>query len=210
MGRRKSKLSLDERAALPIAQNNPHIEYVRLNRREICETEINSAVRLFLLDEDPISAHLLASAANEIMGALSQGQAGVGLNDMRALMKEASVAEALQDELFNSLQHPYNFLKHSSSDFSIENDFSVDYIVMGLYTAIHGYKILFGNPTHEMRVFYGLVGAWRLREWWPEDPDFQEKLQAAHRMGLVDASRREFCEIARRMLQIAFDAEISQ
>ncbi|MGV0910231.1 hypothetical protein [Martelella sp. FOR1707] len=96
MGRRKSKLSLDERAALPVAQDNPQIEYLRLNRREICETEINSADRLFLLDEAPFSAHLLSSAANEIMGALSKGQAGVGLNDMRAFVKEAGVAANLQ------------------------------------------------------------------------------------------------------------------
>lgn len=207
MSRRNGKLTLDERAALPIAQDNPHLEYLRLNRQEICKTEINSAVRLFLIDDDPISSHILASAANEIMGALSKGQAGVGLNDMRAFLKEASVATELQEELFSSLQHPYNFLKHSSSDASVENDFSVDYIVMGLYTAIHGYKALFGNPSPEMRVFYGIVAAWRLCEWWPEDPNFHEKLQAAHRMGLTSATREQFCEVGRRMLKVAWDAE---
>lgn len=192
---------------MPVAQENPQLEYLRLNRQEICEAEINSAIRLFLLDDDPISAHVLASAANEIMGALSKGQTGVGLNDIRAFVKDAGVASELQEELFASLQHPYNFLKHSSSEFSVENDFSLDFIVMGLYTAIHSFKILFGNPSPEMRVFYGMVAAWRLREWWPDDPHFQEKLETAYRMGLVDVSRREFCEIGRRLLQIAWDAE---
>ncbi|MEF2549651.1 hypothetical protein VQ045_21355 [Aurantimonas sp. E1-2-R+4] len=210
MGRRKSKLSLDERAALPVAQDNPHIEYLRLSRRDICETEINSAVRLFLLDEDPISAHLLASAATEIMSALSKGQSGVGLNDVRAFTKEVGVAADLEEELFSSLQHPYNFLKHSSSDFSVENDFSVDYIVMGLYTAIHSYKILFENLSPEMRVFYRMVTAWRLCEWWPEDPHFPEKLQAARQVGLTDVSREEFCEVGRRLLQREWDAEPAQ
>ncbi|MCM2476760.1 hypothetical protein HGO38_25260 [Rhizobium sp. CG5] len=206
MTRRKSKLSLDERAALPVAQDNPGLEYLRLNRQEVRETEINSAVRLFLLDEDPISAHLLASAANEIMGALSKGQAGVGLNDVRAFMKEAGVKGDLQEELFASLQHPYNFLKHSSADFSVENDFSVDYVVMGLYTAIHSYKTLFGNLSPEMKTFYGIAQAWRLRQWWPDDPEFETKLQVAHRMGLVDASREEFCEVGRRTLEAAYNA----
>lgn len=41
-------------------------------------------------------------------------------------------------------------------------------------------------------MFYGMVAAWRLREWWPEDPHFQEKLQAAQRIGLVDLSREGF------------------
>jgi hypothetical protein len=76
-------LSLDERAALPVPRDNAGIEYLRLNRQDICETEISSAVRLFLIDEDAISTHLLASAASEIMGALLKGQAGVGLNDTR-------------------------------------------------------------------------------------------------------------------------------
>lgn len=204
---RKSKFSLDQRAALPLAQDNPSLEYLRLNRQEICETEINSAVRLFLIHEDPISAHLLASAANEIMGALSKGRPEVGVNDIRAFMKEHGVEGGLQEELFASLQHPYNFLKHSSSDFTVENDFSVDYIVMGLYAAIHSYKILFGNPSPEMKAFYGITAAWRLREWWPEDPDFDVKLQAAYRAGLVGVSREQFCEIGRRVLQTAYDVE---
>ncbi len=45
MARRKTTMSLDERAALPIAEENPGIEYLRLNRQEICEREINSAIR---------------------------------------------------------------------------------------------------------------------------------------------------------------------
>ncbi|MGV0910232.1 hypothetical protein [Martelella sp. FOR1707] len=81
---------------------------------------------------------------------------------------------------------------------------------MGLYTAIHSYKTLFGNPSPEMRVFYGMVAAWRLREWWPEDQHFQEKLQTAHRMGLVDVSREKFCAVGRHMLKIAWDAEPAQ
>ncbi|MFO1126544.1 MAG: hypothetical protein U1E25_15530, partial [Methylocystis sp.] len=84
-------MSLDQRAALPVADDNPDLEYLRLSRREICWTEINAAVRLFLIDEDLISAHLLASAATEIMVALSDGKSGVGLNDIRALMKKAAV-----------------------------------------------------------------------------------------------------------------------
>lgn len=208
MAGRKSKLSLDERASLPLAEDNPHIEYLRLNRRQICKTEINSAIRLFLFEEDPISAHVLASAANEIMSALSKGTPGVGLNDIRALMKEHAVAADLQEELFSSLQHPYNFLKHSSSNPDVENDFSIEYVVMGLYTAVHSYKILFGKPSPEMKVFYGLVAAWRVRQWWPDDPSFQEKLHAAQKLGVLDASRAEFCQIGRRMVEAALNAGV--
>lgn len=59
------------------------------------------------------------------MVALSDRKPGVGLNDLRTLLKTAAVPSDLSDEIFKSLLHPYNFLKHGSSDFSIENDFSV-------------------------------------------------------------------------------------
>lgn len=58
-----------------------------------------------------------------------------------------------------------------------------------------------------MKAFYGITAAWRLREWWPEDPDIDVKLQAAHRAGLVGVSREQFCEIGRRVLQTAYDVE---
>lgn len=204
MSRRKGRLSLDQRAALPVAADNPNVEYLRLSRREICRTEIDAAVRLFLIDEDPISAHLLASAATEIMVALSDGKPGVGLNDMRALIKAATVPSDLSDELFQSLLHPYNFLKHGSSDSSVKNDFSVEYIVMTIYTAIHSYKLMFHDLSVEMRVFYSIVQCWRIH-WWDGTPDFGERLKVARKFPLIGVSREEMCQFARRMLEKAWE-----
>jgi hypothetical protein len=160
--RRRGRTSLDQRAALPIADDNPDLEYLRLSRRDICRTEINAAVRLFLVDEDLISAHLLASAATEVMVALSDGRPGVGLNDVRALLRTAAVPSDLSEEVFQSLLHPYNFLKHGSSDFTIENDFSIEYIVMAIYSAVHSYGccLAISRPA----VFYGIVQSWLRRE----------------------------------------------
>lgn len=202
MPRKKERLSLDERASLPLAKDNPNFEYLRFNRQQICKAEITSAVRLFLLDDDLISAHLLASASIEIMGALSNGQDGVGLNDIRAFLKGASISPDLEQEAFNSLMHPYNFLKHSSSNFNIENDFCVEYIVMTIYSAIHSYKILFSDLSFEMKVFYGITQAWRA-EWWKESPDFAQRQHAAQQFGLIDASRERFSECGRHLLQQA-------
>lgn len=209
MPRRKSKMSLDERASLPIDLANPGIEYLRMSREQICETEINSAIRLFLFDEDPISAHVLASAATEIMSALSKGQGGVGLNHVRAMLKGAGVNDSLQEELFHSLNHSYNFAKHSSADMSVENSFPVDHIVMTIWTAVHSYKVLFDNISPEMRVFYAIVQSWRV-QWWEDEPDFDERLQIAHRFPLVGASRQQFSEFGRELLLKAWDAEASK
>lgn len=160
MARRKTTMSMDQRAALPLAKENPDIEYLRLNRQEICECEINSSIRLFLIDEDPISAHVLASAATAIMEAVGKGRSDVGLNSVREMLKSAEVPPDLENEVFAGLQHPYNFLKHSSSDLTVENDFSVDYIVMTVYSAAHSYKLLFEKTTAEIRVFNAIVQAW--------------------------------------------------
>jgi len=159
-----------------------------------------------LFDEDPISAHVLASAATEIMSALSKGQAGVGLNHVRAMLKEASVDDGLQEELFHSLNHSYNFAKHSSADMSVKNSFPVDHIVMTIWTAVHSYKVLFGNISPEMKVFYGIVQSWRV-QWWEGESDFEERLLVAHRFPLVGASRELFCEFGRELLQKTWNAE---
>lgn len=204
MPRRRDRISLDQRAALPVAHDNPDLEYLRLSRQEICRTEINAAVRLFLIDEDPISAHLLASAATEIMVALSDGKPGVGLNDLRALMEKAAVSSDLSDEVFQSLLHPYNFLKHGSSNFDVENDFSVEYIVITIYTAVHSYRLLFGDLSVEMTVFYDIVQSWRIH-WWEGTPGFEEQLQIASKLPLIGVSREKVCDFGRDMLQKAWE-----
>lgn len=204
--RKRNRLSLDERAALPLHNDNPSLEFLRLNRQEICRREIDAAVRLFLIDEDPISAHLLASAAMEIMIALSNGKPGVGMNDLKAFMKTAGVENTLSEEVFHALTHPYNFLKHGSSDFEIENDFSVDFIVMTIYSAIHSFKLLFGEQSAEMMVFYSSAQAWRLH-WWEGTPGFEEKLAVAERLPVFNASRAKFCEFGRSMLEQAWERE---
>lgn len=202
MPRKRNRMSLDERAALPITNDNPNLEYLRLSRRKICQTEIDAAVRLFLLDEDPISAHLLASAATEIMVALSNGRPGIGLNDMRALMKLSNVPSDLTDELFHSLLHPYNFLKHSSSDFSVENDFSIEYIMITIYSAVHSYKLLFSDLTVEMNVFYSIFQAARINLW-VGTAGYEERLLIAKKLPLVDASYKEICKFGRDMILLA-------
>lgn len=190
--RDRGRISLDQRAAQTVADDNPNIEYLRLSRREICRTEINAAVRLFLIDEDPISAHLLASAAIEIMVALSDGKPGVGLNDIRAQMKKNEVSTDLSDEVFQNLLHPYNFLKHGSANFGVENNFSVEYIVVTVYTAVHSYWLLFGDLSAEMKVFHGIVQSWRVH-WWENTPGYEQMLQIARKLPLVGASRENVC-----------------
>lgn len=198
MARRKRGRTLDERAAASLKNDNPTGDFVTLDRREICRLEINAAIRLFLIDEDPIAAHLLASAASEIIEVLSEGQEGIGLNSLRAALKKAGVISDEQEELFQTLLHPYNFLKHSSSDKTARNKFDVEVTVLTLYTAIHGYKALFSDFSPEMRVFYGMVMSWR-SHWWEGDPDFD--FETASKLKLAGLTRQEFCEVGRNLLQ---------
>jgi hypothetical protein len=197
---KKNRVSLDNRAKISSENNNPNKEYVRLNRKQICRIEINAAVRMFLIDKDPIPAHLLASAAIEIMVALSDGNPGVGHNDLRSRIKTHNVPKELSDELFQSLQHPYNFLKHGSSDFNIENDFSIEQIAMTIFTSISSYKQLFSDASTEMEVFFGIVKLWRI-DWWKGTPEFENIQQEARKLRLFGASYEEVCDFGRDMLQ---------
>jgi hypothetical protein len=105
------------------------------------------------------------------------------------MLKEAEVLPDLENEVFAGLQHPYNFLKHSSFDLTVENDFSVDCVVMTVYGADHSYKLLFKTTTAEIRVSSAIVQAWR-PQWWSHDPNLDGKIAVARQMGLLGHTAR--------------------
>jgi hypothetical protein len=200
--KRARRVSLDERAKSQSQQNDPKVEYISASRQEICKLEIDSAIRLFLIHNDPISAHLLASAATEIMTVLSGGNPEVGLNALRDLLERVKLPDDEQKEIFDHLLHPYNFAKHSSSDSSITNQFSIDYIATTIYVAIHSYKVLFVDLSPEMKVFYPTFQAWK-SEFWKDTANYNHTIQLSKAFPLNGASFEEFCNFGRRMLTAA-------
>jgi hypothetical protein len=150
---------------------------------------------------------VLASAATAIMEILGKGRASVGLNSVRDMLKEAELPPDLKNEVFTGLQHPYNFLKYSSSDLAVENDFSVDYILMTVYGAAHSSKLIFRNyDGRDAGVQCHSPGMGR-PQWWSDDPNLDGKVAVARQMGLLGATRHEFCEIGRRYLQREWDRQ---
>jgi hypothetical protein len=197
--RRSRRASLDEQAKSSSSQNDLKFEYINLNRQEICRLEVNSAIRLFLIHKDPISAHLLACAATEIMTVLSNGNLEVGLNGLRDQLQKSVLPYDDQKEVFDNLLHPYNFLKHSSSDPDVTNRFSVDYIGITVYMAIHSYKVLFGGVSSEMKVFYGIFQVWK-SEFWKDTPNYPSIVALSEPYSLGGASLEKFCEVGQRLL----------
>jgi hypothetical protein len=197
--RRSRRASLDEQAKSSSSQNDPKFEYINLNRQEICRLEVNSAIRLFLIHKDPISAHLLACAATEIMTVLSNGNLEVGLNGLRDQLQKSVLPDDDQKEVFDNLLHPYNFLKHSSSDPHVTNRFSVDYIGITVYMAIHSYKVLFGDLSSEMKVFCGIFQVWK-SDFWIDTPNYRNIAEVSNKLSLRGASFEEFCNFGQRML----------
>ncbi|MGL4094350.1 hypothetical protein [Agrobacterium cavarae] len=190
MAPKKSRISLDERAKIDLKAENPELEFITLSRQEICEREINSSIRLVLFDNDLVSAFLLASAATEIMTKLSEGRPGVGFNNLKAMLKRSEIPSDLEDELHHAMQHPFNFLKHSSSDASVTNDFSVEFTFMVIFTSIESYRVLFGTLSEEMTVMWAVITSWRVH-WWKGEENFADRLAQAHKIGLVGATRLE-------------------
>ena len=96
----------------------------------------------------------------------------------------------------------YAFPAHAAPDFNVENDFSIEYIVVTIYSAVHSYRLLFDDLSAEMTVFYGIVQSWRIH-WWEGTPGFEEKLRIASQLPLKGVSRKEVCDFGRDMLQKA-------
>lgn len=200
MPRKKQRMSLDERAALRMSETNPGMEYIALDRRAVCRTEINSAVRAFLYEDDLISAHVLASAALEIMTALSGRNENIGLNQIRTLLSSADVPKEMIDEVLDAMAHPYNFSKHSSSDATVVNDYPVDYMLMTLFSAANTYANIFKEASLEMSVINNIMIAWKIH-WWESAPPNETRRVLVEAHNLAGKPRDEVRALGRRLLE---------
>jgi hypothetical protein len=174
----------------------PGLGYVVFSRRDVARTEIVQAIRLYL-ERDFISAHLLASAATEILHALrTRAHKTTSLADLetklRQFMTPAEVAETM-----SFVKLPYNFMKHSGSDPDLQMHFRPGLVEVGVYHAIHDFEAVFADRTPEMLMFQTWFMARHPGSFIHLPADAQQKLQD---MDLAAASDAEAFAFGRDML----------
>jgi hypothetical protein len=178
--------------------NEPGPAHVRLTKEIAAEREIATAVRLFFARGDPVSVHLLASAASAVLTPIGQSR---GITTTLDRYRELFVAgkEHLADAIWSLA---YNYMKHGERDeswvFQHFNPAMNEYILMFV---IEDFQNIFKRTFKEAMCFLYYFGS--------EHPNLilsrYEKLRELARHFGADLDRVSFDVAAGVLRQIDFE-----
>jgi hypothetical protein len=156
--------------------NPPGPDHIVVSRRDVAQAEIVQAIRLYF-EGDFVSAHVLASAATEILhGLRKHAHKATSLADLEAKLREFMPDEA--DDAMAFLKLPYNFLKHSDGDADVKMHFRPAFVEVSVYHATLDYEAVFADRAPEMIAFQAWFMA-RHPDSFPNlPPEAKELLQA--------------------------------
>lgn len=89
-----------------------------ITKLQAAATQLSTAIRVLLLRNDPISAHVLASSALEVIDTLLRAKGHEPLHDI--VLKH--VKEEAVPAFRRLLREDYNFFKHADRDHDAKND----------------------------------------------------------------------------------------
>lgn len=121
---------------------------LKISKLEAAKRQLNTAVRLYFTDSDPISVHTLVAAAHEILSTLSRKHKGTTMIlDLDFNSKEA---QALYRKCLRAAK---NFFKHADRDSDAYFIFDADLNEFFLYDACTKYSELTSEKIPEYLLF---------------------------------------------------------
>ncbi|THD82499.1 MAG: hypothetical protein E7812_01220 [Phenylobacterium sp.] len=104
---------------MKIARTGPREGAWNVTKKQVAASELSRSIRTLICFRDPISAHVLAGAARDIVHAIAKATGRPRLWDH---FKDWIVDEA-QDAVYALWKEDYNFFKHADRDPDVVNDF---------------------------------------------------------------------------------------
>ena len=123
---------------------------IKLTRRDVARGEIHTAIDLLILGGDPVSCHVLASAASDVLRGVANA---TGKRTFDSAMEEYIGTEHLTDYR-KHVSCNYNFFKHAKDDpFRELGNFRPETTVIELFSAVADYSSVYGQITAPMTIF---------------------------------------------------------
>lgn len=117
---------------------------------EVCRGEIEAAIDALIISDNLVAAHVLASAAHDVMRGHATRK-GLDLRaDMLAILKP--LVPGREKVFVDTMLRPYNSMKHSNSS-SVAATVHPSFVEATLFCATQEYGSLFGHLSARM-VFY--------------------------------------------------------
>ncbi len=121
-----------------------------VTKRHVVAGHITRALRLFVLEDDPLSAHVLCGAARDIMHELAKAEG----KDLVWNLLSDIIKEDKKREFFGLLKDEYNFLKHADPQREATmTHYTPDLTAMFLWEACVNCQVLFGRNFTETTAF---------------------------------------------------------
>jgi len=124
----------------------------KLTKLNASKREINAAIRMFFVEEDPIAIHAVAAGGLQIISDLAHKKGvSVGIESFLD-----AIVEERRDEFRKIMRKPQNFLKHADQkdDENAILEFNVESVEVFLVLASQAFKDFTGKDTPETRVFF--------------------------------------------------------
>jgi len=168
---------------------------LRISKLDAARRQMETAVRLYFNEADPVSVHTLAAAAHQILADLSRARSGGPMLTELALDKV--VRPEKRKEAAEILRAAANFLKHADRDPTAMCCLLPSQSEFLLFDAVQQYRTL----TNEMVPVLGAYWAWF---WLGPGKDFVDVKEASmierFRAAFAGSTRRSFFATAVTML----------
>jgi hypothetical protein len=123
---------------------------LQITRQSAARQQIDTAIELFLANQDPVSINVLTWAAVEMLRGVATAR---GVETFNAMLEDRIKPEYLK-EWRSVLKGHYNFFRHSDRDPErIITDFRPEATTWALFGACHDYVRIYGTRSLAMLVF---------------------------------------------------------
>jgi len=122
----------------------------QVSKLDAARRQMETAIRLYFSEADPISIHTLTSAAYDLLSGINRARGG---SPMLKEQVPTWVLPDAKDEVKRILNEAMNFFKHADRDHNGVLDFSVEPTELLLYDACQKYRGLTGESVPLLGVF---------------------------------------------------------
>lgn len=119
-----------------------------VSKLDAASAQVDTSIKLWFSDQDPISAHTLACSAYQIVHDINRQ---VGWEDL--LYDSLVVKDEYRRMWVNTIKGPYNFFKHADKDMSETIQFDPDATEIFIMFTCKGLSLLKVKPSDDRTIF---------------------------------------------------------
>ncbi len=129
-------------------------EILRLSKLDVAKRQLETAIKLYFNDDDPVSIHTLACAAHGILSDLNKKYNGDPM-----ILSDYVISDEYKTEWNKRIKKPQNYFKHADKDTEENIDFVPEVTQYFIFDAISKYQEITGEIIFYFAIFRGWFAA---------------------------------------------------